>query len=177
VVVFGVLHGVLIAVLLAAAQMLRRTAYPHDSVLAVTNPDEPAHEVDEHDLPRTDVLIYRVDAPLFFANIDRVTERIRTLTAASRPDLRYLILDAEAVFYLDATATDKIAELTLDLRGHGCELLLARVRTPVLTTLQANPYHDGATHDLHAFPSVRQAYAYAHDELQTPNSDGQRDAH
>jgi SulP family sulfate permease len=51
VVVFGVLHGVLIAVLLAAAQMLRRTAYPHDSVLAVTNPDEPAHEVDEHDLP------------------------------------------------------------------------------------------------------------------------------
>jgi SulP family sulfate permease len=177
VVVFGVLHGVLIAVLLAAAQMLRRTANPHDSVLAVTNPGEPAHEVDEHDLPRTDVLIYRVDAPLFFANIDRVTERIRTLAAACRPDLRYLILDAEAVFYLDATAADKTAELTLDLHGHGCELLLARVRTSVLTTLRANPYHDGATHDLHVSPDVRQAYAYAHDQLQARSEDGGTETH
>jgi MFS superfamily sulfate permease-like transporter len=173
VVVFGVLYGVLIAVLLAAGQMLHRTAYPHDSVLAVTNPDEPAREVDEHQLPRTDVLIYRVDAPLFFANIGRVTDRIRALTATCQPDLRYLILDAEAVFYLDASAADNLAELTLDLRGRGCELLLARVRTLVLATLQANPYRDGATRDLHAFPSVRQAYAYAHKQLELRGEAGE----
>jgi SulP family sulfate permease len=176
VVAFGVLHGVLIAVLLAAAQMLRRTARPDDSVLAVTNPDEPAHEVDEHALLRSDVLIYRVDAPLFFANIDRVTERIRTLAAASHPGLRYLILDAEAISHVDATAAEKIAALALDLREHGCELLLARVRAPVLTTLRANPYGDGATRDLPAFPSVRHAYAHARDELQTPGDDGERGA-
>jgi MFS superfamily sulfate permease-like transporter len=175
VVVFGVLRGVLIAVLLAAAQMLRRTARPHDAVLAVTNPDEPAHEVDEHELPRTDALIYRVDAPLFFANADRVTERIRALAAACHPDLRYLILDAEAVFYLDASAAEKIAAITLDLRRHGCELLLARVRTSVLTTLQDNPYHDGATRGLHAFPSVRDAYAHAQEKLQTRDEDGGKD--
>jgi sulfate permease, SulP family len=176
VVVFGLLRGVLIAVLLAAAQMLRRTAHPHDAVLAVTNPDEPAHEVDEHELPRTDVLIYRVDAPLFFANADRVTERVRALAAACHPDLRYLILDAEAVFYVDASAAEKMAALTLDLRRHGCELLLTRVRTPVLTTLQNNPYHDGATRDLHAFPSVRHAYTYAQEKLQTWNENDGRAA-
>ena len=176
VVVFGVLQGVLIAVLLAAAQMLQRTARPHDAVLAVTNPDEPAHEVNEHELPRTDVLIYRVDAPLFFANIGRVTDRIRTLAAACGPDLRYLILDAESVFYLDASAADTMAELTLELRERGCELLLARVRAPVLATLRANPYHEGATRDLLAFPSVRQAYAYAHEKLQARRDDGGRDA-
>jgi hypothetical protein len=85
VVAFGVLRGVLIAVLLSAAQMFRRTARPHDAVLATPTPDGPAHEVDEHALPRTDVLIYRVDAPRFFANIDRVTERIRTLAVAPTP--------------------------------------------------------------------------------------------
>ncbi len=172
VVVLGVLPGVLIAVLLATAQMLRRTAYPHDAVLAVTNPDEPAHEVDEHQLPRTDVLIYRVDAPLFFANVGRVSDRIRTLTAACQPHLRFLILDAEAVFYLDASATEAMAEFTLDMRGRGCELLLARVRPPVLTTLQTNSYRDGATRDLHAFPSVRHAYAYAREKLQIQSEGG-----
>jgi SulP family sulfate permease len=172
VVAFGVLHGVLIAVLLATAQMLRRTAYPHDSVLAVTNPDKPAHEVDEHQLPQTDVLIYRVDAPLFFANVGRVGDRIRTLTATCQPHLRYLILDAEAVFYLDASAADAMAEFTLDMRGRGCELLLARVRKPVLTTLQANPYRDGATRDLHAFPSVRHAYTYAREKLEGRYQEG-----
>jgi MFS superfamily sulfate permease-like transporter len=118
-VVFGVLKGVLIAVLLAAAQMLRRSAHPHDAVLAVTNPGEPAHEVDEHRHPRLDVLIYRVDAPLFFANIARVADRIRALASACGPHLRYLILDAGAVFYLDATAAQTMADLTVDLRERG----------------------------------------------------------
>jgi MFS superfamily sulfate permease-like transporter len=176
VVVLGVLPGVLIAVLLAAAQMLRRTAYPHDAVLAVTDPGEPAREVDEHDLPRTDVLIYRVDAPLFFANVGRVGDRIRTLAASCQPHLRYLILDAESVFYLDSSAADAMAEFALDMRGRGCELLLARVRTPVLTTLRTNPYRDGATRDLLAFPSVRDAYAYAHEKLQAQSENGGREA-
>jgi high affinity sulfate transporter 1 len=164
VVVFGVLQGVLVAVLLAVGQMLRRAAHPHDAVLAVTDPAEPAREVDEHELPRSDVLIYRVDAPLFFGNVGRVADRMRALAAAGGPDLRYLILDAEAVFYLDATAAETMAELITALRGRGCELLLARVREPVLATLRANPYREGATRGLRAFPSVRQAHAYAREK-------------
>jgi hypothetical protein len=130
------------------------------------------NEVDEHQLPQTDVLIYRVDAPLFFANVGRVGDRIRTVTATCQPDLRYLILDAEAVFYLDASAADAMAEFTLDMRGRGCELLLARVRKPVLTTLQTNPYRDGATRDLHALPSVRHAYTYAREKLEGRYQEG-----
>jgi SulP family sulfate permease len=173
VVVFGVLEGVLIAVLLAAAQMLRRSAHPHDAVLAVTNPGEPAHEVDEHRLPRLDVLIYRVDAPLFFANIARVADRIRALASACGPHLRYLILDAEAVFYLDATAAQTMADLTVDLRERGCELLLARVHGPVSATLRANAYRGGATRDLHVFASVRQAYAHALEKMELPREGGE----
>lgn len=40
-------------------------------------------------------------------------------------------------------------------------------------TLQANPYRDGATRDLHAFPSVRQAYAYAHKQLELRGEAGE----
>jgi hypothetical protein len=41
-----------------------------------------------------------------------------------------------------------------------------------LATLRANPYRDSATRDLQAFPSVRHAYAYAHEKLQTQSEDG-----
>jgi SulP family sulfate permease len=176
VVALGVLQGVVVAVLLATGQMLRRAARPHDAVLAVTNSDEPPHEVDEDALPRTGVLIYRVDAPLFFANIGRVADRIRALAAACGPDLQYLILDAEAVFYLDATAAQTMAELTADLRTRGCELLLARAREPVLATLRANPYRDGATRELRAFPGVRQSHAYAQEKLELRPEGGGHDA-
>ncbi|MCW2704235.1 MAG: High affinity sulfate transporter 1, partial [Blastococcus sp.] len=71
----------------------------------------------------------------------------------------------EAMSYLDATAAETIAQLTVDLRGRGCELLLARVRPPVLAALRANPYGQGATRALPAFPSVRQAHAHAEEKL------------
>jgi len=176
VVALGVLHGLLVAVALAVGQMFLRSARPHDAVLAVTSPDEPPHEVDEHQLPRQDVLIYRVDAPLFFANVGRVEQRVHSLAAACGPGLRYLILDAEAVFYLDATAADTMAGLTVDLRKRGCELLLARVRTPVLSDLVANPYHEGATRGLRAFPSVRHAHAYALEKLEPRHEEGGKEA-
>ena len=47
----------------------------------------------------------------------------------------------------------------------------------MLTTVRTNPYHDDATRDLKYLPSVRQAYAYARNTLQTPNDDGGQDAH
>jgi SulP family sulfate permease len=171
----GVLHGLLFAVALAIGQLFRRAARPNDAVLAVTSPDQPAHEIDRNQLPGSSVLIYRVDAPLFFANSGRVAERIRTLAAACGPELRYLILDAETVYYLDATAAETMADLTVELRERGCEVLLARARGRVLAALRANPYREGATRELPAFPGVRQAYAHAQEKLELRRGDGGKD--
>ena len=161
VVVLGVLKGVLLAVVLALGQLVYRAANPHDAVLTVPGPGEPAREVSDDRLPHSAVLTYRIDAPLFFGNVRRVAERLLALSAACGPDLRYVILDAEMVFYLDASAADAMAGLAGDLRGRGCELLVARARAPVAAKLRANPYHHGATRDLREFPDVRQAHEYA----------------
>ncbi|MFJ9865684.1 SulP family inorganic anion transporter [Streptomyces sp. NPDC101165] len=154
----GVLHGLLVAVILALLQLLRRVAWPHNTVLTVTDDGEP-HEAAPDESADTEVLIYRVDAPLFFANANRVHRRILALTAARSPYPRYVVLDTEAVFYVDATAAEVLARLTTDLRDHHCELVLARPRDTVLATLRANPYENGATRQLRAFPTVREAYA------------------
>lgn len=175
VVVLGVLEGVLVAVVLALGQLVYRAANPHDAVLAVPGPGEPAREVSEDRLPRSAVLTYRIDAPLFFGNVRRVAERLLKLSAACGPDLRYLILDAEMVFYLDASAADELAGLAEGLRGRGCELLLARARAPVAAKLRVNPYHHGATRDLRAFPDVRQAHEYADQQLDARHGDESAD--
>ncbi|MGW4689495.1 SulP family inorganic anion transporter [Streptomyces sp. NPDC004244] len=154
----GVLHGLLVAVILALLQLLRRVAWPHDAVLAVTGDGTP-HEVAPGESADADVLIYRVDAPLFFANAARTHQRILTL-AADRPRYpRHVVLDAEAVFHVDATAAQVLAQLTVDLRARDCELVLARASEQVLATVRASPYQEGATRRLRAFPTVREAYA------------------
>ncbi|MEW1635894.1 SulP family inorganic anion transporter [Streptomyces sp. NPDC093801] len=159
----GVLNGLLVAVVLALLQLLRRVAWPHDAELAVTDDGAP-HEVVPGESADTDVLIYRVDAPLFFANAGRIHERVLTLAAARSPYPRYVVLDAGAVFHVDATGAEILAQLTVDLRARDCELVLARPRDSVLATVRANPYQDGATRKLRTFPTVREAYAV----LRTP---------
>ncbi|MDX2391573.1 SulP family inorganic anion transporter [Streptomyces sp. DK15] len=158
VVALGVLNGLLVAVVLALMQLLRRVAWPHDAVLVVPDDGRPPHEVAPDEAVGTDVLIYRVDAPLFFANAGRISQRVLTLAAARSPYPRYVVLDAEAVFYLDATAAETLAQLATDLRARDCQLVVARPREQVLTTLRESPYQDGATRQLPVFPSVREAY-------------------
>lgn len=155
----GVLRGLLIAVILSASQLIRRAARPHDSLLAIIDEGHPPQEIADGDAsPHPDILIYRVDAPLFFANARRVRQRVLALVTAREPRPRCVICDMQAVFYVDATAADALAQLTAELQALGCRLVLARVREPVLAVLRANPYHDGATQRLPVFPGVRQAF-------------------
>ncbi|GAA2803569.1 SulP family inorganic anion transporter [Nonomuraea dietziae] len=155
---FGVLQGLIVAVLLSTGQLLRRTARPHDALLAVYGEHQSPREIAEGASPHPEILIYRVDAPLFFANARRIRQRVLSLVTDTAPRPRCVIMDAEAVFYLDATAADTLAELTADLQALGCALVLARAHGSVLSTLRTNPYHDGVTQRLHAFADVREAY-------------------
>jgi MFS superfamily sulfate permease-like transporter len=156
----GVLWGILVGVTLAVWDLVRRAARPHDTVLTLDAGGAPPHPIDERDpTSHPQVLIYRVDAPVFFANADHVYDRILALATARGARLRYVIMDAGAIFYLDATATAMLARLTLVLHERGCQLVLSRARDTVVQTLHASSYEDGATRNLPVFPGVRDAYA------------------
>jgi high affinity sulfate transporter 1 len=154
----GALQGLLLAVALAVWQLVRAAAHPHDAVLAYAGPDQPPREVADDDPAHPDVLIYRVDAPLFSANAHRIRDRVFALAAQRAPELRYVILDAEAVFYVDATAAETLARLAVELRAHSWQLFVARPREAVLHTLHSTPYEHGAAQHLPSFPTVRAAF-------------------
>ena len=84
VLVFGVLKGILVAVAVTAAEMLRRIARPHDAVLGRVSGLLGMHDVDDYPgaVVTPGLLVYRYDAPLFFANARDFKQR--ALAAADR---------------------------------------------------------------------------------------------
>ena len=64
-------------------------------------------------------MIFRFDAPLFFANARTFREQIRAL-ARSDPPPTWIIVAAEPITDVDTTAADMLRDLDEDLneRGH-----------------------------------------------------------
>lgn len=122
----GVLEGVVIAMALSLVDFLRRTSRPHDAVLGVV-PGRPGfHDVarvhDAGEIPG--VLVYRFDAPLFYANAERFRARVRRLTRR-RDDLRIVVLEASTIPDVDVTAARMLGELQQELGDQGVRLVVA----------------------------------------------------
>src|SRR6476619_1189424 len=110
VVFFGVLPGILVAVALAILLFFRRSWWPHGVVLG-RDAGGGWHQFDGRDdldeLPG--ILVYRWEAPLFFANAGTFRENLRSLVRERRP--RWLVIQCEAVTDVDVTAAEKLEQL------------------------------------------------------------------
>jgi high affinity sulfate transporter 1 len=126
----GILYGVLIAVGLSVLDMLRRVARPHDGILGYAPGVAGMHDIDDYPTARQvpGLVVYRYDAPLFFANAADFKRRaLASLNVADGP-VEWLILNAEANVEVDLTSVDALDELREELRRRGIVLALARVK-------------------------------------------------
>jgi sulfate permease, SulP family len=137
VLVLGVLPGLLIAVVLTIVLLLQRISRPHTAVLGRLPDGSGYGDIERHPEAHTvpGLLIFRLDAPLFFANVQVLRGRIRTLVSATSPPVRVVLLDTEATSGLDIEGVDALGELREELEHAGAELWLARVRAPVRNML------------------------------------------
>ena len=139
VLVFGVLKGILVAVAITAAEMLRRIARPHDAIQGRVSGLAGLHDVDDYPeaVLTPGLLVYRYDAPLFFANARDF--KVRALAAAAEPgeQLRWFVLNVEANVELDITALDAVEEVRAELTDRGVVFALARLKQDVLALLEA----------------------------------------
>jgi sulfate permease, SulP family len=121
----GVLTGVAIALGLSLVNFMRRAASPHDAVLG-RRPDRPGWgDVLMGAEPEPGLLVYRFDAPLFFANAQVFRDRVLALVAASEPTPRWLLVRASAIGELDVTATDTLRRLFTDLDQQGITIAMS----------------------------------------------------
>ncbi|MEI2729706.1 MAG: sulfate permease [Candidatus Nanopelagicales bacterium] len=138
VLVFGILYGILVSVALSVAELLWRTARPHDAVEGFVPDLAGMHDVDDYPSAATvpGLLVYRYDSPLFFANADNFRNRAMQAVDENRP-VRWFVLNAEANVEVDITALGALEALRSDLERKGIRFGLARAKTELLADLRA----------------------------------------
>ncbi len=128
VVFFGVLQGILIAVVLSILLFFKRSWWPHGEVLGLTDDTAGWHSAHAdgviEELPG--VLVYRWEAPLFFANAGMFRQQVRSLVRERTP--RWVILQCEAITDIDVTAADVLEQLDRELNEQGINIAFVEMR-------------------------------------------------
>jgi MFS superfamily sulfate permease-like transporter len=128
----GVLQGIAIAVGLSILSVFRRAWWPYNTTLGRVEGIEGYHDVHTHPDARQlpGLVIYRFDAPLFFANAKTFRDQVRRL-ARSDPPPTWIIIAAEPVTDIDTTASDVLEELDKALKAQDISLVFAELKDPV----------------------------------------------
>jgi high affinity sulfate transporter 1 len=136
--VFGVIPGIGIAVLLAVIEFLWDGWRPHHAVLGRADGIRGYHDVTRYPDARRvpGLVLFRWDAPLFFANAELFQQRVLDAVAQSPTEARRVVVAAEPVTSIDVTSADVLAELERRLRALNIELQFAEMKDPVKDKLK-----------------------------------------
>jgi MFS superfamily sulfate permease-like transporter len=153
-----VLQGILIAVALSILLFFRRNWWPHGEVLGRVQELDGWHNADRYPDAQevTGIVIFRWEAPLFFANAGIFREQVRALVRQRRP--RWIVLQCEAVTDVDVTAADMLEGLDKELNEQGVHVAFVELRARIQDLLHR--YGMFATLDRsHIFPTIEMALA------------------
>ena len=139
VLLFGVLYGVLVAIVLSILDLLRRVARPHDAVQGFVPGVAGMHDLDDYPTadPVPGLVVYRYDAPLFFANAENFRERALAAVDENPDPVKWFVLNAEANVEVDLTALDVLDALRTELASRGIVFAMARVKQDLRDSLEA----------------------------------------
>jgi len=138
VLLLGVEAGVVLGLVLSLGAMIWRESRPHMAVLGRIAGTEHFRNVERYPgETEPGVLLLRVDAGLFFGNLEAVTGRIEDELAVD-PRVRHLVLVLSAVNAIDTSALFGLLELNGTLARRGVTLHLAEVKGPVMDRLRAS---------------------------------------
>ena len=156
VILLGVLQGIVVAVAIAILLFFRRSWWPHGAVLGRVSAQEGWHDVGSHpdaeQLPG--VVVYRWEAPLFFANAGEFRQQIRRLAREREP--MWIVLQCEAITDVDVTAGEMLEDLDDELNATGIHLAFAELRGRLQELLLSYGLMDTLDRD-HFYPTLEAA--------------------
>jgi high affinity sulfate transporter 1 len=140
---FGVLRGLILAVTLTLVVLMKKISAPNDSLLGRL-PGGSNVYVDVERYPEAEViagiLIVRPNGPLFFANANRIKNRVRLLLKESPRPISSILLDLGASPETDVTTLDMLRDLWRELKDSKVELYFARVSDPVRDLIERSGF-------------------------------------
>jgi len=136
--VLGAIPGIGLAVVAAIIEFLWDGWRPHFAVMGRVDGIRGYHDIKRYPRARRvpGLVLFRWDAPLFFANAELFRERVLQAVADSPTPVRRIIVSAEPVTSVDVTSADVLAEMEQTLRESGIELHFAEMKDPVKDKLR-----------------------------------------
>ena len=143
------------------ADLLVRVARPHDAVQGFVPGLAGMHDVDDYPGAQTipGLVVYRYDAPLFFANAENFRQRALMAAKRSGP-VRWFVLNVEANVEVDFTALEAVDAVRQEIISRGGVFALARVKQDLLARLRSFGLADaiGAERMFPTLPTAVAAY-------------------
>jgi MFS superfamily sulfate permease-like transporter len=135
---FGAIPGIAIAIVIAVIEFLWDGWRPHWAVLGRVDQIKGYHDIKRYPDARRipGLVLFRWDAPLFFANAELFHDRVLDAIASSPTPVQRLVVAAEPVTSIDVTAADVLCDLHDALKADGVELCFAEMKDPVKDKLR-----------------------------------------
>jgi MFS superfamily sulfate permease-like transporter len=158
VVAVGPINGILVAVGLALARFVQRTARPRDEVLGKVEGLPGFHSIDRHQAAQTipGLVLFRFNAPLTFFNADYFKQRALAAADAAGPNLDWFVIDAIPMSDVEVNGLYALRELRETLEARGTTLIIAGRRTEILNWFREIGLYREA-YEERIFPTLRQA--------------------
>jgi MFS superfamily sulfate permease-like transporter len=136
--VLGAVPGIGLAIVIAVIEFLWDGWRPHSAVLGRADGVKGYHDITRYADARLipGLVLFRWDAPLFFANAEFFQDRVLQAVAASPAPVRRVVIAAEPVTSVDVTSADALAELDDKLDAAGIEMCFAELKDPVKDKLK-----------------------------------------
>jgi MFS superfamily sulfate permease-like transporter len=134
----GVEQGVILAIIVSIIEVVRRQYTPKDFVLGVSVSGPQTYEqatAGAQSAPG--LIIFRYDAELFYANVNRFVDDIESLVEKAPDKVQWLILDAAGLNDIDYSAGISLAGLLNYLKSRRITFAIALADTGLLETLRA----------------------------------------
>ena len=134
----GAIPGIGLAIAIAVGEFLWDAWRPHSAVLGRADGVRGYHDIKRYPNARLvpGLVLFRWDAPLFFANAELFQERVLEAVAASPVPVRRVVVAAEPVTDVDVTSADVLTELEQTLVESAIELHFAEMKDPVKDKLR-----------------------------------------
>ena len=129
----GIEQGVLIGVVLSLALIIFRTTQPHAAVLGQI-PGKPHYRnIGRFDdlIIHKEILIYRFDARLYFANSNVFKDGLKKEIKRKGTELKLVILDADSINGIDSSGIHAIEEILEHCKNHDLELNIVGLKGPI----------------------------------------------
>ena len=161
----GIPQGILIGVLLSLLLMVFRTSKPHFAVLGnIKNSDyyKNVNRFDEEVIVRNDLLIVRFDSQLYFGNKNYFKKELFKQIDLKGNQLKGVILNAEAINYIDSSAADMLIKVINEIHDRGLQFIIAGAIGPTRDIIFSSGIID-ALHKDYLFVRTKEAVDFFDD--------------